>query len=139
MNLEVLSYVRTHGGFLTAIHDSAAGTAYRSRVPTFNPGSNLDQVSRLRLLNDGAPSADVRIQGIDDLGEWSSTVQVVVPAGAVRKLDAQQLESGGEGFAGMLSDGAGEWQLIVRSDRPVVAMSLRESPTGHLTNLSTVP
>ncbi|MDE0661591.1 MAG: hypothetical protein OXI79_18290 [Gammaproteobacteria bacterium] len=139
LDIEVSAYVRTEDGFLTAIHDSAPGTAYRSRVPTFNPGSNVDQVSRLRLVNVGTSPADVRIQGIDGLGEWSSTVQVSLPAGAARDLSARELESGGEGFAGMLGNGAGKWQLIIRSDQPLVAMSLLESPTGHLTNLSAVP
>ena len=139
LDIEVLAYVRTEHGFLTAIHDAAPGTAYRSRVPTFNPGSNVNQVSRLRLVNVGMSPTDVRIQGIDGVGKWSSGVQVSLPAGAARNLGAQELESGGEGIVGMLGDGAGKWQLIVRSDQPVVVMSLLESPTGHLTTLSTVP
>lgn len=138
LDIEVLAYVRTEDGFLTAIHDTAPGTEYRSRVPTFNPGSNANQVSRLRLVNIGSSPAEVRIQGIDDRGEWSPVVQVSIPVGAARHLTAQQLESGGEGFVGMLGDGSGKWQLIIRSDQPVVPMSLLASPTGHLTSLSTV-
>ena len=38
-----------------------------------------------------------------------------------------------------LGDGVGKWQLLVESDRPIRAMSLLRSPTGHLTNLSTAP
>ena len=139
LDIEVLAYVRTDDGFLTAIHDIAPGTEYRSRLPTFNPGSNVNQVSRLRLVNTGELPANIRIQGIDDLGEWSSVVQVSIPVDAARYLTAQQLESGGEGFRGMLGDGAGKWQLFIRSDQPIVAMSLMASPTGHLTSLSTVP
>ena len=45
----------------------------------------------------------------------------------------------GVGFAGALVDGAGKWELSIRADRKMVAMSLLESPTGHLTNLSTAP
>ena len=36
----------------------------------------------------------------------------------------------------MLGDGKGKWRLNVSSDVPVEAMSLLESPTGHLANLS---
>ena len=39
----------------------------------------------------------------------------------------------------MLGDGSGKWRLEVESEQSVVAMSLLESPTDHLTNLSTVP
>ena len=59
--------------------------------------------------------------------------------GAARTVSAQDLEAGGEGLTDMLGDGAGKWQLIVRSHEPVMVMSLLRSPTGHLTNLSTVP
>ena len=59
-------------------------------------------------------------------------------AGASRTLSAQALESG-DGVDGFLGDGAGKWQLTVEADRPIHAMSLLTSPTGHLTNLSTAP
>ena len=49
------------------------------------------------------------------------------------------MTAGGVGFAGALVDGAGKWELSIRADRKMVAMSLLESPTGHLTNLSTAP
>ncbi len=35
--------------------------------------------------------------------------------------------------------GAAKWQLNLTADRPIIAMSLLRSPTGHLTNLSTAP
>ena len=62
-----------------------------------------------------------------------------MPAKASRTLTSQELEAGGVGFDGALGDGAGKWELSIRGDREIVAMSLLESPTGHLTNLSTAP
>ena len=56
--------------------------------------------------------------------------------GAARSVTAQDLETG-EGLDGALGDGAGKWQLVVSADTAVVVMSLLESPSGHLTNLST--
>ena len=38
-----------------------------------------------------------------------------------------------------MGDGQGKWRLSVASDQPLLVASLVESPTGHLTNLSTVP
>ena len=139
LEIEVFSYIRTDDGFLTAMHDTAPLVGGVYQVAVLNPGSNVNQVSSLRLVNTGDGTADVTVQGIDDAGEWSGEVRLSVPAGAVRVYTAALLESGGDGFDGALGDGAGKWRLTVVSDRPVSVLSLLESPTGHLTNLSTAP
>ena len=64
---------------------------------------------------------------------------VTVPAGMALDLSATDLEAGAEGVDGVLGDGTGKWRLRVTSEKPVAAMSLLASPTGHLTNLSTAP
>ena len=139
LDIEVLAYIRTtHDGFLTAVHDTVRREANRHRVPTFNPGSNTNQVSRLRLVNAGEGDVEATIWGVDDRGERSSgTVNVSVSAGTSRTFTAQELEDGADGLDGALGDGAGKWQLIVESGQPLTVMSLLSSPTGHLTNLST--
>ena len=139
LDLEVLSYIRTTDGFLTAMHDVVPASETGHRVAIFNPGSNPNQVSRLRLVNPGSKAARVSIEGIDDAGESSGdAVVVTVPAGATRTVSAKELEAGGRGLTGMLGRGKGKWQLVVSSGQPIEAMSLLSSPTGHLTNLSTV-
>ena len=141
LDIEALAYIRTEDGFLTAMHDIVPATDGRHRVPFFNPGSNHNQVSLLRLVNTDTETAEVSISGIDDAGTSSDdTVVTSIPAAASRTYSAQELESGGTpGLAGQLGDGAGKWQLIVESGRPLVVMSLLSSPTGHLTNLSFAP
>lgn len=146
LDIEVLAYIRMADGFLTSMHDAApniglaSGDGARHRVATFNPGSNTGQVSQLRIVNAGDHAASVLISGTDGNGAASSgEVRLTVPAHRSRAITAQELESGADGFAGALGDGAGKWQLNVRSDRPVTVMSLLESPTDHLTNLSTAP
>ena len=194
LDIEVLTYVRTGDGLLTAMHDvvewtlapgSAGGYPPRenssargylshtnssardpvtleSRVAIFNPGSNKNQVSLLRLINPGAAAAAVTISGIDDAGEpaganagapgeLSGTVRITLPGGGAQTVSAAELESEagrmdadgdgetGSDLEGVLGVGAGKWQLLVKSDRPVVVMSLLRSPMGHLTNLSTAP
>ncbi|MCY3839128.1 MAG: PQQ-dependent sugar dehydrogenase, partial [Gammaproteobacteria bacterium] len=154
--LEVLSYMRTDDGFVTSLHDTAAllapatvidnddGTRsyeYRYDVPIFNPGRNINQVSTLRLVNPGDVAAEVRVTGIDDRAMSGETAAVLtLEAGASRFLSAAHLESG-EGLrdAQGLGTGTGKWRLEVTSDRPILVASLLASPTGHLTNLSTVP
>ena len=140
LKIDVLAYVRTDDGFVTTMHDAAPSLIHTHRAPTFNPGSNADQVSSLRLVNPGEDDAEVTIIGTDGDGvSPGSDIRITVPARASRTLTSQELESGGIGFDGSLGDGAGKWELEIRADREIVAMSLLESPTGHLTNLSTAP
>ena len=138
IDIEVLSYVRTSDGFLTAMHDVAPVEHDSYRVPTFNPGSNSDQVSLLRLTNPGEYPVEVAIRGTDDSGDpMDRTVRVSIDPGASRTFTAAELETGGSGMQGRLGDGDGKWRLAIESARPIVVMNLLSSPTGHLTNLTT--
>lgn len=137
LSLEVLAYVRTSDGFLTSMHDRARKPGLWHLVPTFNPGSNRNQVSKLRIVNTATAEATVGIIGIDDRGAESEEIGVVLTAGVAFTLTAQELEAGMGGLTGALGDGSGKWQLFVRSDQHILVQSLLESETGHLTNLST--
>ena len=140
LDLEVLSYIRTEDGFLTAMHDVVPSAGTQHRVAVFNPGSNRNQESLLRLINTGDRGAEVTIRGIDDKGmSGEDEVSLTLTAGESRAVEAWELESGAESLTGRLGDGSGKWQLMVEADQPVVAMSLLRSPTGHMTNLSTAP
>ena len=149
LELEVLAYVRTQDGFLTAMHDLAPLSVDVHRVPTFNPASNARQVSVLRLVNPGGADTVVTVRGTDDAGASpGGGVKLSVPAGQSAEFTAAELETGepaagrsdqGAILRGALGDGAGKWQLAVESEREIVVISLLRSPTGHLTNLSTAP
>ena len=141
LDIEPRAYVRTLDGFLTSIHEvagSAGGGSMRYQVPIFNPASNRYQTSRLRLVNLGEDAARIRITGRDDRGDEApeGDVTLTLGAGKALMLSAQELEKGGEDLTGRLGDGTGKWQLLVSATRPVVVMSLLQSPTGNLTNLS---
>ena len=139
LDVGVSAYVRTSDGFLTAMNALAPETEDGYRVPTFNPGSDTSHVSTLRLANPGYQAVHVVIRGVDDRGrESAGSVQVALAAGEVRSLTAQDLESG-SGLDGALGNGAGKWRLYIATDQPIQAMSLLESPKGHLTNLSSAP
>ena len=140
LDLDVLAYVRTGEGFLTRMHDMAHRDATAIHVPTFNPGSNRNQVSVLRLVNPGTMNAEVTIEGVDDDGlSPGGPVMLSVPAGGAREVSAEALEAGSGGLTGALGDGKGKWRLSVMSEKPVRVVSLLQSPTGHVTNLSTQP
>ena len=139
--LEVLAYIRTSDGFLTGMHDVAPEGSEGHRVVIFNPGRNVNQVSRLRVVNRGDKDAEVRIEGTDDAGASpGGVVTFSLPAGASRTLSARELERGSaRGLSGALGRGTGKWRLVVSSAQPLRVLSLLSSPTGHLTNLSGVP
>ncbi|MDE0177027.1 MAG: hypothetical protein OXP36_00395 [Gammaproteobacteria bacterium] len=142
LDIEVLAYIRHTDGFLTSMTDVApAGSGRRYRVAVFNPGSNANQASRLRLINPGHEEAEVEIVGVDDDGTSpGSTVVVTIGEGLAVTLSAADLEDGGSNFDGALGDGRGKWQLDITSSEPIMVMSLMESTqTNQLTNLSTAP
>ena len=141
LDIEPLAYIRTEDGFVTAMYEVVPRTATGYHVPIFNPGSNQSQRSRLRLINPSAAAVNVTITGLDDAGAppTSGQVSLTIPAGDARTIAARELESGGDDFDGRFGDGAGKWQLFISADGPIYVVSLLESPTGHLANLSGSP
>ena len=141
LDIEALAYIRTTDGFLTSMHDVVREARLRWHVPTFNPASNRDIRSHLRLINPAGDDVDVAIRGRDDAGESSpeGEVDLTLSPGEARVLSAQALEEGGDGLFGRLGDGAGKWQLFVSAEAPIEVMNLMETRSGHLANLSTSP
>ena len=127
-------YALCHG-----VEDDVRNEAgHRWHVPIFNPGSNLSVRSWLRLINPTAQEVEVTIRGRDSAGmESAEEVRLSLGAGESHRLSAQALESGGGGFSGRLGDGQGKWQLFVTATGPIEVMSLLDTGSGHLTNLST--
>ena len=158
-DLDVLSYIRTSDGFVTSMHDTvrwlppdhARLDAFRGRtvdesgpaagghvVPIFNPASNPDQRSMLRLVNPGDEDVDVAVYAVDDHGAAAGPVRLSLAGHSATTLSAADLESGdAPGLSGSLGDGEGKWRLVVSADAEIHVMNLMSSPTGHLTNLST--
>ena len=138
-DLEVLVYVRTQDGFMTAIDAVAAQGNLRHHVPFFNPASETQQASRLRLINPEDRAAEIVIRAWDDGGNAAPTgaVRLTLAAGASRSVSAESLENGSEGLTGNFGDGKGRWRLTVQADRDIRVMSLVEDSIGYLTNVST--
>ena len=137
------SYVRTGEGFLTSIHDTAlelevGGTLFL--VPIFNPASNVNQRSVLRITNLNKESTDVEVLGLDDAGvPGLEPVRFSIGGQDSVLLDSGHLEDGIPDIeSGRFGDGKGKWQLFLRSDKPIRPASLMVTPQGHITNLSTV-
>ena len=117
LDMEISTYMRTSDGFLTAMNALAPETADGYRIAFFNPGSNTDQVSTLRLANPGYGRASVTIRGSRRPGRgfgrrgggrsW--------PPARRAMLTAQQLESGRRGRGRV---GRRRGQVATRSHNP---------------------
>ena len=139
LDIEPLAYVRTVDGFLASMHDVVPATGLRHSVPMFNPASNRQQASQLRMINANAEAAEVTISAVDDLGAAApgGAVALTIPSGESRTVTARQLEAGDAALRGGLGDGAGKWRLSVAASRPIVVMSLQTRTDGGMTNIST--
>ena len=138
IDIQALAYVRTADGLLTSMNALAPMSDGRRELVIFNPAGNDRQVSRLRLVNPADADATITVSGVDDAGDAppEGDVTLTLPAGAATAITAQQLEAGADHFEGRFGDGKGKWRLFIEADQDVQAMSLLESPTGHITNLS---
>ena len=139
--ISVMSYVLTSTGFLTNMSEIVGAASTTNTVWIFNPSSNLNQASKLRVINSGSSTAAVSISGIDDTGITSPGTNLTfnLSGGSVKEITAAELENGSseKGLAGGIGDGKGKWRLTVSSDEPVTVQSLLETPAGFITNLST--
>ena len=171
--VEPTAYIRTRDGFLTDMTPAVAfagtwdcaadGLCAEWRLPIFNPAANTNQVSRLRLINNGDDDVTVLVTGfrtdgsrnLDSFGNHA-TVAGTIPASTAVELSAHELETG-EGLDaklgtatdadgvdlphGSLGPALGKWRLLVRShgiadSGQLVIVNLMTTPTGHVTNLS---
>lgn len=139
--IKVMSYVLTSTGFLTNMSEVVVSPAARKTVWIFNPGSNKNQASKLRVINNGSSTAAVTISGIDDAGNPGPGPDLTfnLPYESVKEITAAELENGSseKGLAGGIGDGKGKWRLTVNSDEQITVQSLLETPAGFITNLST--
>ena len=135
LRVEVLVYVRTPEGFVMPFHDVVPKKSGEYRVAMFNPGSNPNQKSQLRIINRGKQEASVTIAGIDDAGDPGGVAELSVSPGAARTVSATDLERG-IGLVGGLGNGVGKWRLSLASPQPLIVQNMLASPTGYLANVS---
>jgi cyclophilin family peptidyl-prolyl cis-trans isomerase len=138
--IKVQNLVRTPDGFLTNLSSTSPVSTGVNEVLVFNPGSNLNQRSSLRIVNRADQMAEVSINAVDDKAASAPgggvTLQLLPGAGIL--LSAEDLENGNAelGLVGALGDGVGKWRLSVSADVEISVQSLLDTPTGFLTNLS---
>lgn len=138
LQIEALAYVRTTDGFLTSLNETAwnwGSDKANHTIFTFNPASNYNQRSELRLVNPSDHSVEIAIWGWDDNGKLTA-MSGTLPGNVARTLTAVELEQGIPGWDGQLGNGEGKWRLQVEASGPIYVMSLLTDPRGYVTNLS---
>ena len=137
LDIEPLAYVHTSAGFLDSLHDVVPRRSFYHRVTLLAPDSGLPDGSAVRLINSTDADAEVTIFGVDDGNALApGRVSIGLAAGAARTVNARELEHGAVGLAGRLGDGAGDWQLLVFTNAAIEAMTVLDTASGPLANLS---
>ena len=141
LEIDALAFIRTPDGLQTSMHlaaqESSAGSM-RYYVPMFNPANVPAFSSWLRVANPNSESVNVTITGWDARGNPApgGSVRLTLSGLAARMVSAEHLEGGHGSLSGRLGDGQGKWRLQVSGNRPLQVMSLMQTPSGHLSNVS---
>ncbi|APD87598.1 hypothetical protein BM527_16685 [Alteromonas sp. Mex14] len=134
------AYIRTSEGFLTQV-DAFVPNAFgkEHEIPMFNPSSNSNQVSKLRIINNSDVKNVFEITGTDNKGRAPGGVLsfTLEPREAI-EISSSDIEKGNPnlGLIGSIGDGVGKWLLKVQSTQPSMVLNLLEAPGGYLSNLS---
>ena len=135
---DVVSLLTNEAGLVSNMSDYKLTSAGLSTLMVMNPGSNLNQRSYLRLVNQSSLDNTVSIVGVDDQGNESGVASVTLAPLEAREISATALEEGNVdvGIDGALGDGQGKWRLTVSSERPLAIIHLLQSPSGFMANLT---
>ena len=126
--LHVQSLVRTESGFLTNLSRTVAADNGVYKVWFFNPASNVNKVSSLRIVNNSDSQGGVTISAIDDAGNLAPNGDMTfnIMANSAMWITAQDLENGNSelGLVNPIGDGEGKWRLTITSDVDLRVMNL---------------
>ena len=132
-DIEVLSYVETASGPLSALRGTAGvetdtGMRYEALL--------WGESGEVRLLNAGGELAEVRLSGTDDAGSSGGAVELTLAPWSARTLTATALAEGEAGMLGALGAGSGSWRLRLEADREIDVLSLVRGSGGMLSDVS---
>ena len=141
LDLNIAGLFRNTSGFVNLLHSTAPTTDDLSHsILFFNPASNTNQVSRLRIINTSDSTNNISITGTDHDGLAAGPVTFSIGPQASAEINASELENGApeRSISGAFGDGNGKWRLTVTSSQSAKVMSLLEDPNGYLSNLSDI-
>ena len=95
-----------------------AAARLTAAVPLMLSSADSTRQGFVRVVNGSEKLGGVRVFAFDDGGHAPDPIEI-------------------QGLNGTLGDGAGKWRLFITAGSSVVGVSLLESVSGHLTNIST--
>lgn len=139
LNLKALAFLRYWDGHLmSTVHDVVPETEGEYRVYVFYP-DKFKNKSSLRLINPAESPRAITIRAITQAGRvLNGSVQLTMAPGTGRMVSAQALERGASDLTGSLGVAEASRRLIIAADGPLWVMNLMQSPSGRMSNLSTV-
>ena len=118
LELDVLAYVRSPSGAVSAAHDTAPRAAPNRHLVAMFPAGAGDAEGRLLLTNRSDAQATIHIKGVDDEGRASQPATLTLPANATQTLTSAQLAWGAPELDGWLGAGRSHWRLSDLVQRP---------------------
>ena len=137
-DLAAMSLLRSGGGHLTNLSGGASPAARSSEVhavPYFPSASDpLGRQGLVRIVNDTASRAMVRVQPHDDAGRRYEPLTLALGAGEAAHLNSWDLETGNAsgGLSGRTGSGTGDWRLDIAGPPGVEVLAYVRAPTGSL-------
>ncbi|WHZ19760.1 MAG: hypothetical protein OJF55_001909 [Rhodanobacteraceae bacterium] len=139
-----LTATRTQTGNSDSGSANAFAMQYNGPVQTaftFNPATNTNQESFLRISNTSGAAGQISITAVDDTGHKAGPVTFTLGAAQSIQLSSSDLENGNaaKGLTGSLGHGTGKWIVTVVGQ--VGSMEVtnlnRNNGSGTLNNLGT--
>lgn len=143
--VKLQSVIYDPNGASSTLFDKTVDALYvtgfeRVEVAFFNPATNNTQFSLLRIINESDEDGSIVIRGVDDVGNVSPPISVLVSAKNAIQLTSSDLESGApsKGVTGSLGRGVGKWRLTIDSDFVGLKVQslVRNNVTGTITTVT---
>lgn len=135
---EVSSILNTAGELPSEINSVVPKFGDYYKINFFNPSSNQDRLSFIRIVNNEQRSGTVQLRAIDDSGMTYEPQTILMAPLTSSQINASDLENGNaqKGLDLGIGDGDGKWRLTAHSDLDLSIMSLVRIQGGFLQNMS---
>ena len=137
-DLELMYFSATSDHSIAAMHDRVPmSNASNTHVVQFLALDETKASNQVRIINSSSEDAQIRITGTDEMGEFSQSISLTVPAARSQLLTEDELVDGSIEITGNLGTGSGTWQLEICSSASIQVIHL-VSTDNRVLNVSTL-
>lgn len=140
LDLRVATLIQSEDGFVSSVHELEFDGAHSPNMVFWDWGSFSRLENRLVLTNPNAQTVFVEVTGMGRTGEFVSDVlRFQIEPGQARQLTRFDLATNQLGVPNSVDYEIEDWQLQIRSDRPLMVRNLIEGLDGRISVLSPTP